>query len=125
MIHPLRYGFALLLVTLLTACAGVRPWQNLPLSPDATLPTVRVAPDLDVSVVDDRSMVLAVTISGGGARAAAFGYGVLDAMRQTQLRWNGRDVTLLDELDVISGISGGQHHCCLLCRFWQKDFPGL
>jgi NTE family protein len=50
---------------------------------------------------------VAVTLSGGGPRAAAFGFGVLTEMQQTRFRWNGRDTTLLDATDVVSGVSGG------------------
>jgi NTE family protein len=48
-----------------------------------------------------------VTFSGGGTRAAALAYGVLEALRDTTIQWRGRKVALLDEVDVISSISGG------------------
>jgi len=48
-----------------------------------------------------------VTLSGGGARAAAFGFGVLTEMQNTVFEWNGRRTTLLDATDVVSGVSGG------------------
>jgi len=48
-----------------------------------------------------------VTFSGGGTRAAALAYGVLEALRDTSIEWQGRKVSLLDEVDVISSISGG------------------
>ena len=48
-----------------------------------------------------------VTFSGGGTRAAALAYGVLEALRDTTIEWQGRRVALLDEVDVISSISGG------------------
>lgn len=48
-----------------------------------------------------------VTFSGGGTRAAALAYGVLEALRDTTIEWQGRKVALLDEVDVISSISGG------------------
>src|SRR5450759_3261181 len=48
-----------------------------------------------------------VAFSGGGTRAAALAYGVLEALRDTVIVWRGHKVTLLDEVDVISSISGG------------------
>ena len=48
-----------------------------------------------------------VTFSGGGTRAAALAYGVLEALRDTTIEWQGRRTALLDEVDVISSISGG------------------
>lgn len=109
------------LVVLLAGCASVRPWQNLPLQPE-----VQVRVDADVpEEVDDRSLAVVVSLSGGGARAAAFGYGVLDALRQTRVHWNDRDITLLDELDVISGVSGGSIIAAYYAAFGQATFPAF
>ena len=54
---------------------------------------------------DDLLVVLA--ISGGGTRAAALGYGVLEELRRTEVTVNGVRRRLLDEVDVISAVSGG------------------
>ncbi len=48
-----------------------------------------------------------LTFSGGGTRAAAFAYGVLEALRETPVMINGKERRLLDEVDVISAVSGG------------------
>ena len=53
----------------------------------------------------DTMMVLA--FSGGGTRAAAFSYGVLEELRRTELTIDGRKTRLLDEVDGITGVSGG------------------
>lgn len=56
------------------------------------------------------SLFVCLTLSGGGTRAAAFSYGVLKALREKQITWprdSGRKVRLLDEVDVISSVSGG------------------
>lgn len=53
------------------------------------------------------ALFVIVTFSGGGTRAAALAYGVLEALRDTHITWQGRRVRLLDEVDVISSISGG------------------
>jgi NTE family protein len=53
------------------------------------------------------SFFLHVSISGGGARAAALGLGALEALRDTPIRWEGRDKRLIDELDALMGVSGG------------------
>ncbi len=68
-------------------------------------------------------MTVAVTLSGGGARAAAFGYGVLDGLRQTRFVWNGRQTSLLDEIDVISGVSGGSIVAAYYAAFGVRTFP--
>lgn len=89
-----------LALALLSACSSVRPWINTPMQPDQ----LQAA---HVNEQRDPSLVMAVTISGGGARAAAFGYGVLRALDAARFDWNGKPLTLLDATDLISGVSGG------------------
>ncbi len=55
----------------------------------------------------ESDLFLLVTFSGGGTRAASFSYGVLEALRDTKVSFGGREFRLLDEIDVISGVSGG------------------
>ena len=54
---------------------------------------------------DDITLVLA--FSGGGSRAAALSYGVLEGLRDTQVTIEGKTVSLLDEVDMITSVSGG------------------
>jgi predicted acylesterase/phospholipase RssA len=89
---------------LLASCASFTP-QNPPLA--------RYAPEagyrferLESGDNSDELFVI-VTFSGGGTRAAALAYGVLEALRDTSIEWQGRKLSLLDEVDVISSISGG------------------
>lgn len=51
------------------------------------------------------SIVLA--FSGGGTRAAALAYGVLKTLRETTVHIKGKPRVLLDEVDMISAVSGG------------------
>ena len=62
---------------------------------------------LRTSVAAERPVVAAVALSGGGARAAAFGLGVLQELKATEFTLQGRPTTLLDEVTLISGVSGG------------------
>jgi len=49
-----------------------------------------------------------LAFSGGGTRAASFAYGVLETLRDIQVTTSGgRKTRLLDEVDVITGVSGG------------------
>ena len=48
-----------------------------------------------------------LTFSGGGTRAAALSYGVLEELKETLVRISGKERRLLDEVDVISAVSGG------------------
>ena len=52
-------------------------------------------------------ILLLLAFSGGGTRAAAFSYGVLEALRDTTFEVEGRKRRLLDEVNVISSVSGG------------------
>jgi NTE family protein len=55
---------------------------------------------------DDR-VFMHVSISGGGARAAALGLGVLQALGEVQISKDSARTTLLDEMDLLMGVSGG------------------
>ena len=48
-----------------------------------------------------------ITFSGGGTRAAAFAYGILEELRRTEVDVGGQSIRLLDEVDFIAGVSGG------------------
>jgi NTE family protein len=47
-----------------------------------------------------------LAISSGGIRAAALGYGVLEELHRTEVMVNGVKLPLIDEVDVISAVSG-------------------
>jgi NTE family protein len=89
---------------LLSACASFTP---------ANPPLAKYAPEAGYRFErleqgdDSDELFVIVTFSGGGTRAAALAYGVLEALRDTTIQWRGRTVPLLDEVDVISSISGG------------------
>ncbi|MDH4018345.1 MAG: patatin-like phospholipase family protein [Xanthomonadales bacterium] len=51
--------------------------------------------------------VFIVAFSGGGTRAAAMAYGVLEELRDTNIVIEGRESRLLDEVTHISSVSGG------------------
>ena len=61
---------------------------------------------LDDSGNADNLFVI-LTFSGGGTRASAFSYGVMETLRATTITVNGQTRRLLDEVDVISSVSGG------------------
>ena len=53
------------------------------------------------------NLFLFLTFSGGGMRAAALSYGVLEELRRTEVVLDGNKRRLLDEVDGISSVSGG------------------
>lgn len=70
------------------------------------------------------SLFVIVTLSGGGTRAAALGYGVLDALRRTRITWRGEEKTLLDEVDIVSSVSGGSFTAAYYALHREKLFDG-
>ena len=72
------------------------------------------------------SLLVVLTFSGGGTRAAALSYGVLEKLRDTTIVWEGQERTLLDEVDVISSVSGGSLPAAYYGLFGDEifeDFP--
>lgn len=53
------------------------------------------------------SLFVILAFSGGGTRAAALSYGVMETLRDTKLGGSYAGHSLLDEVDVISSVSGG------------------
>jgi len=94
-----------LLTSLCVLTAGCAHWPSTPPLDRAGAPGYRVAEVTRPGQSDDLLVVLA--ISGGGMRAAALGYGALEELRRTEVMVNGVKRRLLDEVDVISAVSGG------------------
>src|SRR5437667_220684 len=53
------------------------------------------------------SLLVCLSFSGGGTRAAALAFAVLERLRDTEIAWQGDKKRLLDEVDCISAVSGG------------------
>jgi NTE family protein len=56
---------------------------------------------------NDQQTLFILSFSGGGTRAAALSYGVLEELRRTELVINGQRRKLIDEVDMMTGVSGG------------------
>ncbi|MBU3739238.1 MAG: patatin-like phospholipase family protein [Rhodoferax sp.] len=110
-----------LLLAALAGCPSLRPWVNPPLTARMESPALPIDPAQE----RDPSLLVVVALSGGGARAAAFGYGVLDALRDTRFVWNGRPTSLLDETDLVSGVSGGSIVAAYLAAFGSEGLAGF
>jgi NTE family protein len=97
---------ALALSAVLCAFAGgCAQWPATPRLEQAGAPGYRLAEVSRPGQSDELLVVLA--ISGGGMRAAALGYGVLEELARTEVTVSGVKRRLLDEVDVISAVSGG------------------
>lgn len=63
-----------------------------------------------------------LAFSGGGTRAAALAYGVLQEMRDTEVDSDGKRIRLLDEVDSISSVSGGSFTAAYYGLFRDRLF---
>ena len=98
---------AIILAALLTAAfialwfssASTRPYYGEPISSvtEPAPPTSNRAPEL----------LVLLGFSGGGTRAAALAYGVLQEMANITIATSAGPRRLLDEIDIISSVSGG------------------
>jgi NTE family protein len=67
-------------------------------------------------------LLLILTFSGGGTRAAALAYGVLQTLADTQIVVDGQKRRLLDEVDAISSVSGGSFTAAYYGLFKDRIF---
>ena len=96
---------ALPLVLLSLVATGCATVYNLP----ANQPLASALPANELGREDpiyDDDVLVALSFSGGGTRAAAFSFGVLKELAQSRLASN-RATSMLDRVDFVSGVSGG------------------
>lgn len=88
-------------------CATTGQIENQPLPP--TSDVVLADGDLYASAArqDSGGITLIASFSGGGTRASALAFGVMEELRDTEVILKGKSVRLLDEIDFISSVSGG------------------
>ena len=75
---------------------------------------------------DDLLVILA--FSGGGTRAAAFSFGVMEGLNDTKYQAPNGERALLEDVDVISSVSGGSFTAAYYALFRKeffKEFPGV
>src|SRR6266568_8551711 len=71
---------------------------------------------------NDKDNLVVLAFSGGGTRAAAFSYGVLEFLRRTEVVGPKGKGRLLDEVDVITGVSGGSFTALAYGLYGDKLF---
>ncbi|MDB5656853.1 MAG: Patatin [Tardiphaga sp.] len=95
-------GVIVTMAALLLGCASV---HNNPIN--VPLTAIPAADKDKIGFEDPASLddtLVGLSFSGGGTRAAAFSFGVLQEMDRIPVRGQG---TMLDRIDFISGVSGG------------------
>jgi NTE family protein len=88
----------------LAGCAGIIRNEPVNLSVADVKAAAAVGRE-DPAHADD--LLLALSFSGGGTRAAAFAFGALNEFGRTPVRDGQSRITLLNHLDFVSGVSGG------------------
>jgi NTE family protein len=71
---------------------------------------------------NSEALLFYLTFSGGGTRAAALAYGVLEELKDTLVDIDGKQRHLLDEVDVISAVSGGSFTAGYYGLFGERLF---
>jgi len=69
-----------------------------------------------------RDTFVVLAFSGGGTRAAAFSYGVLEKLRDTDVWTGGEQTSLLSLVDVITSVSGGSYTAAYYGLFGDRIF---
>ncbi|MDH4019725.1 MAG: patatin-like phospholipase family protein [Xanthomonadales bacterium] len=95
----------LVLVLMLSGCAHYGTPKNNEI-PDPRKADKYSLHDWDIAHIDSDIRFI-LTFSGGGTRASALSYGVMQELRDTKIDNNGQPGRLLDEVDYISSVSGG------------------
>ncbi|TVO74873.1 patatin-like phospholipase family protein [Sedimenticola selenatireducens] len=116
----LQLAWLLFAILLLGGCASTARFPDNP-------PLVEAKPTMHPQVPESTLVIL--TISGGGSRASAFAYGVLEALWQTPVYDDANSPSLLDKVNLISAVSGGSIiaayyglHGDRLFRDFRSDF---
>jgi NTE family protein len=107
-------------LALLFTVAGCAHWPATPPLEKAGAPGYRIGEGGRSGQSDEMLVILA--FSGGGTRAAALGYGVLEELRRTEVTLHGAKRRLLDEVDVISAVSGGSFPATYYALRGEKTF---
>lgn len=71
---------------------------------------------------NSEELFVVLAFSGGGTRAASFSYGVLETLRDTKVGIGDEERRLLDEVDVITSVSGGSYTAAYYGLFGERIF---
>ena len=105
---------------LLSGCTTYGTVKNEPYKESIDKPSYSIKSVL--SKQGSGEITLALAFSGGGIRAAALAYGVLEELRDTTIKIDGRSHSLLDHIDLISSVSGGSFTSAYYGLYGEKIF---
>jgi NTE family protein len=114
---------AILPAIVLCGCATVAP-VNVPVDRVRPETGYRIAKFLvrDRGPTNNPDALVLLAFSGGGTRAAALSYGVLEELRRTPIVVKGHQHSMLDEVDLIAGVSGGSFTALTYALYGERLF---
>jgi NTE family protein len=122
----MRILSALIVPILAAGLGGCASIHNVPLnkaSASPFLPLISSASAAEYEQFGERhDTIIGLAFSGGGTRAAAFAYGVLEQMARTPSPRRGAQRDMIDHVAVVSGVSGGS---IIAAYFGLKGREGL
>lgn len=104
---------------LLTGCSAINKPEN---SEQAVTPSDSHYSVKRIIGKSDNDVSIILSFSGGGTRAAALSYGVLEELHQTPVTINQEQQALVSEVDVISSVSGGSFTSAYYGLYQDKIF---
>ena len=125
--RPLRRNWAGLLlaiaissIALLSGCASTLAPHNAPFSGKVAEQGYRAGSSRPSWT--PQGLVFGLSFSGGGTRAAALAYGVLEELSRTSVSVNGEGRRMLDLVETISAVSGGSYTAAYYGLFGDRIF---
>jgi NTE family protein len=107
----IRVGRAVAFAALMAGCTQIlgctQVIHNEPINQPLAATPKQIEAALAPAVDSYSESIVALSFSGGGTRAAAFSYGVLQGFDETPIHSRTGTVSLLDRLNFLSGVSGG------------------
>jgi NTE family protein len=115
---------ALAIALPLAGCQSAKVVVNDPLPMDAGKQPIYAGGYGLIDLLKDPKgqMILALAFSGGGKRSAAFAHGALQGLNEITFDEDGRQRTVLDEVDYISAVSGGTFPAMHYGIYREKSF---
>ena len=108
------------LLLLLSGCASYGVIENVPLTESTATDSYSIKNRSGKRGSGD--IVLTLAFSGGGTRAAALAYGVLEELRDTTVIIDGQPRRMIDEIDTISSVSGGSFTSAYYGLYGERIF---
>ncbi|HJU06250.1 MAG TPA: patatin-like phospholipase family protein [Nitrospiraceae bacterium] len=111
---------ALMLAT--AGCEYVRPTLNAPLDRWDVRYGYRYTNFPQSPDGSSDSLFLVASFSGGGMRASALAYGALQELAHTTITWEGKNERLLDEMSIVTALSGGSFTAAYYALYGDRIF---